>query len=98
MKRRHFWPALLALVAAPKALMAVSLRSLPDVSPDLRSGPLTTAEKAWFCVLCRQEVAPAGRVLYVMHEDGSMRRDPDECPNCGAGLFVQARPSRVQVP
>ena len=28
--------------------------------------------------------------MYTMEEDGSMQRDPDECPNCGCGLFVQA--------
>lgn len=48
MKRRKFWPALLALIAAPKALIAKTVDSGTSFG---------TPDKAWFCALYQ----PGGR-------------------------------------
>ncbi len=85
MKRRQFWPALLALLAAPKALMA-SKPETPATSGEYTLG----TSRPWFCVLCRREVVPVGQALWVTRGT-KIERQPDECPHCGCGLFVQAK-------
>lgn len=87
MKRRHFWSALIALFAAPPALIGASLAPPATDSP---------TDRPWFCVLCRREIVPVGQALWVTRGTKIERR-PDECPHCGCGLFVQARPVPFEI-